>query len=154
MVRENPEFFNEALQLAISDNLPYSWRAAWLLWSCMEENDIRIKNYVTEIINILPNRQDNQKRELLKVLLMMELEDDDESQLFDLCVSLWENTDKKPSIRHKAILVIGKTAEKYPELIPEVSLLLQDHYLESLSPGVKRAIMKLMKKLDNSLMRD
>lgn len=147
MVRQNPDFFNEAVQLAISDKLPYSWRAAWLLWSCMEDNDIRVKKYIPEIIRILPGRPDNQKRELLKILLMMELEDDDESRLFDLCVSIWENTDKKPSIRHKAILVIVKTAEKYPELIPEVSLLMQDHYQESLSPGVKRSIRKMITKL-------
>jgi hypothetical protein len=29
----HPEYFEEAITLAISDKQPYSWRAAWLLWS-------------------------------------------------------------------------------------------------------------------------
>ena len=39
-IASHPEDFKEATKLAISNKQPYSWRAAWLLWSCMEENDI------------------------------------------------------------------------------------------------------------------
>jgi hypothetical protein len=31
----HPEDFEEVVKLAIADKQPYSWRAAWLLWSCM-----------------------------------------------------------------------------------------------------------------------
>lgn len=37
------ECFEEAVELALSDKQPYSWRAAFLLWSVIEENDKRIK---------------------------------------------------------------------------------------------------------------
>ena len=46
----HPEYFEEAIELAISDKQSYSWRAAWLLWSCMEENDSRIQGYIKKII--------------------------------------------------------------------------------------------------------
>ncbi|PKL87698.1 MAG: hypothetical protein CVV23_13845, partial [Ignavibacteriae bacterium HGW-Ignavibacteriae-2] len=41
-LKSNPQYFDEAIKLAISDNQPFAWRSAWLLWSCMEDNDQRI----------------------------------------------------------------------------------------------------------------
>ena len=38
-MENHPEAFDEAIQLTVSDKQPYSWRAAWLLLSCIEEND-------------------------------------------------------------------------------------------------------------------
>ena len=46
----HPEDFKEAIKLAITDKQPYSWRSAWLLWSCMEENDLRVQPYIPKII--------------------------------------------------------------------------------------------------------
>ena len=36
-LKSHPEYFEEAIQLAISDKQPYSWRVSFLLWDCMEE---------------------------------------------------------------------------------------------------------------------
>lgn len=44
-LKTHPEDFREAIKLAISDKQPYSWRASWLLWSCMDKNDLRIRKY-------------------------------------------------------------------------------------------------------------
>ncbi len=78
----------------------------------------------------------------------MELNDDQEGQLFDICMNLWEQTEKVPSIRYTAIKFILKCAKKHPELENEISFLFQDHYLQSLSPGIKHSINKMMNKLN------
>ena len=70
-INSHPEDFDEAIQLAIADKQPYSWRASWLLWSCMNYNDQRIRSYVDQIINTLPTKGDDQKRELLLILQRM-----------------------------------------------------------------------------------
>jgi hypothetical protein len=41
-----------------------------------------------------------------------------------------------------------KIAKKHPELAKEISFLTEDHYLESLSPGAKNSVSKLMKELN------
>ena len=87
-MKYHPEDFNEAIKLAISDKQPYSWRAAWLLWSCMDKNDQRIHGYVKKIIDTLPTKSDDQLRELLIILQRMEFNDDYEGKLFDICVCL------------------------------------------------------------------
>ena len=141
----HPEDFEEAINLAISNKQPYSWRAARLLWSCMEENDQRIQGYIRNIINTLTTKNDDHQRELLKILLQMELNEEYEGFLFNVCVTVWEKINKKPSVRLTAFKVIVKIAKKYPDLSHEIIFLTQNQYLDSLSPTVKRSISRMIK---------
>ena len=143
----HPEDFEEAIQLAISDKQPYAWRAAWLLWSCMDKNDRRIQGYVKNIINTLTSKDDDHQRELFKILLQMELNEANESYLYDICVKVWEKINKKPSVRFIAFKFMVKIAKKYPDLYHEITFLTQNQYLESLSPAARRSISKIVKKL-------
>lgn len=147
-MKAHPEDFEEAIHLAISDKQPYSWRAAWLLWSCMEDNDTRIQGYIDNIIKALPTKNDDHQRELIKILRQMELNEEQESSLFDVCVSVWEKVNKKPSVRFNAFRFIVKMAKKYPDLSNEVKFLTQDQYLEFLSAAAKKSISKRIKEFN------
>lgn len=142
---EHPEDFEEAVQLAVSDKQPYSWRAAWLLWSCMEKDDDRIRPHIDTILDVMPTMKDGQQRELIKILCNMELDELHEGRLFSFCMDLWEQIHKKPSVRWNAFMYILKMAGKYPELMNEVALLTQEQYMETLSPGVRHSLSRLMK---------
>ena len=144
-LKSHPEYFEEAVQLAISNKQPYSWRSAFLLSACIEENDIRIQKHIKTIVNCIPEKKDGHQRELLKILYKMKISEKYEGRVFDICMNLWEQINKSPSIRITAFNFIVKISEKYPELLNEISFLTQDHYLESLSPGIKRSIERTMK---------
>jgi len=140
----HPDAFKEAIELAVSDKQPYSWRAAWLLWSCMVENDQRIQSSIGKIMNAITTKKDDHQRELIKMLLHMELNEKHEGFLFNLCISIWEKISKKPSVRYTAFKFIVKMAKKYPELADEIKLLLQNQYLDPLSPAAKKSIDKML----------
>ena len=144
----HPEYFDEVVELALSDKQPYSWRAAFVLWSVIEENDKRIKKHINKIVKAVKDKNDGHQRELLKILLMMQLDDKYEGILFDICMNVWEQIDKSPSVRVNALKMIIKIAEKHPELKKEISFLAQDHFLESLSPGAKHSVTKLVSKIN------
>ena len=143
-LKSHPEDFEEAIKLAISDKQPYSWRAAWLLWSYMDKNDLRLQSYLKKIIDVLPTKSDDQLRELLLILQRMELDDDYEGELFNTCVNVWEKIGKKPSVRYNAFKLIVKIAKKHPDLSNEIILLTQTHYIDSLSDTVKKSIFKMI----------
>ena len=143
-LKSHPEYFNEAIELAISDKQPFSWRAAFLLWSCMEENDKRIQKYIKSIVNCIQDKKDGHQRELLKILYKMEIDEKYEGQIFDICIKLWEQISKDPSVRITALKFIIKISKKHQELLEEIIFLTQDQYLETLSPGVKRSIEKML----------
>ncbi|OGU34750.1 MAG: hypothetical protein A2068_05325 [Ignavibacteria bacterium GWB2_35_6b] len=146
-LKSHPEYFDEAIQLAVSDKQPYSWRAAYLLWGCMDNNDSRIRNYISLILNSIKDKKDGHQRELLKILYKMEISKKYEGKIFDICFNLWEQLNKDPSVRMTAFKFIIKIVKKHPELMEEIIFLTQDHYLETLSPGVKHSIEKLMKEV-------
>lgn len=143
-LESHPEDFEEAINLAISDKQPYAWRSASLLWSCMEENDKRIRKYLVKIINYLPKCKDGHQRELLKIMFNMHLNEKYECILFDFCMTVWERINSNPSVRHTAFRFIIKMAKKHPDLFQDIGFLTQDHYLATLSPGVKNSIFKMI----------
>jgi len=143
-IASHQDEFPELIKLSISDKKPYSWRAAWLLWSCMDNNDKRIRRHIKMIIDILPNRQDSQQRELFMVLQRMELDSKYEGRLFDSCTKIWENINKNPSLRFHAFKIMVAISKKYPDLSSEIELLTDAYYTENLTDNVKKSIFKLM----------
>jgi len=145
-LNSNPRDFAKARKLAISNKQPYSQKAAWLLWSCMKENDQRIKKYINQIIKFLSNANDSQLRELLIVLGKMDI-DDDEGKLFDISVETWKKVEKKPSVRYAAFKIMIKMAEKYPDLFHEIQILTNKQYTDTLSVAARNSIRKRIDKI-------
>jgi len=146
----HPEDFEEAVQLAIADKQPYSWRAAWLLWSIMEVNDQRIQGYVEDIIGTISNRNDDHERELFKILYQMDLDEENEGVLFNVCLNVWKKINKKPSVRCNAFKILVKVAQKHPDLAREFVFITQNQYMNSLSSTVKKSISKMIKEFNQN----
>lgn len=140
----HPEEFEGLVELTLDYRHRCSWRASWLLWSCMEWNDPRIGKYQEVIIGNLLKVADNQQRELLQVILRMEIANDLQGRLFDICTKIWKATDKKPSVRHSSFRVLSKIAHDHEGLQNELKILSEDEYLETLSSTVRKSINKLL----------
>ncbi len=147
---EHPECFDEAMHIALSLEQPFGWRAAWMIGGYMQKNDPRITSYIPRIIDVLPDLEDGHQRELIKILLKMDMEEEQESRLYDYSTTLWEQVQKKPSVRHFAFRCMVRFAEKYPELNHEILVLAQPHYVNSLSPGIRNSVLKSIRKIEES----
>ena len=146
-MKANPDSFEEAIRLSVIDKQPFSWRAAWVLFSYIDRNDIRMRPHLKEIIEVLPLRPDNQQRDLLMILQKMELDDDFAGKLLDICIEIWEKIGKQPSLRFNALKMIIKIAKSNPELKDEIKYLTEPFYLTDLSEGVKRSVQKMIKNI-------
>lgn len=146
-MKAHPENFEEVIQLAVSDKQPYAWRAAWLLWSCMEMNDPRVLDYQQDIIDCLKSSRENQQRELLNVILKLDIQEELEGLLFNACISIWEKLSNQPSVRLKALKTMIRIVRKHPELSQEIDFLTQSHYLESLPPASQKSVYVMIKSI-------
>ena len=146
-MREQPGAFGEALQLAASDHPRFGWRAAWMVESCMTDNDRRVRAAIPALIAALQGAGDGHQRELLKILLRMELGDEAEGRLFAACMEVWEDPDKKPGTRGTAMELMLNLAEKYPDLKGELGVITQEPYLRSLSPGIRRVLKRRIRQV-------
>ena len=124
----------------------YAWRAAWLLRDALHQDD-DYTSFIARSLSILPQLNDGHQREILKIIEKLELDEQSEGPLFDVCMGIWESPGKSPSVRMSAFLFILETVKKYPELKTELEHLTQAHYMETLSPGVKRVLEKRIRLL-------
>ncbi|RFC54029.1 hypothetical protein [Brumimicrobium aurantiacum] len=143
----NPQDFNELVELAITNKQPYSWRAAWLLWSCMKKNDEMVAPHIGRLIKGLDSFKDGHQRNLINILLKMDIPEDYEGQLFDICVNLWMQIEKQSSVRIKAFEVMVSLAKTYPELQHEIKALASDEYIDALSGGIRKSCLRLLGEL-------
>ncbi len=140
----HPEMYGHAAELALENRQPFAWRAAWLLGSITGENDPRIKEYLPGIISCISGKRDGHKRELLRILLLMDLDQEQEGRVFDICMDVWEKLSAAPSVRYTALRMIFRIARKYPELFNDIAFITQEHYLETLSPGIRNAVLRML----------
>ncbi len=144
---EHPEIFDEAISLSLSDNKPLAWRAAWAIGGTFPENRDQLSPYIDDILEKLPFLEDGHQREFIKLLIQCNLTEDQQGFLFDSCVTIWEQVRKKPSVRYFAFQVMVSFTEKYPELTHEVLSLTQPQHINTLSPGVRKGVLKLINSL-------
>jgi len=144
MLRENSAVFDEAIQLALQSDERIAWRAAWVLFHAMEDYDPRLQPHLAAFVSALRGKRDGHQREMLKIIERLKPDDDLEGELFDICMSIWENQGKSPSARITSFRIMYSIAKKYPELLQELNYLLQEHYTESLSPGIRNSLKKML----------
>ncbi len=144
-VEAHPDCFTEAIHLVLTDKKPFSWRAAWLIGTCMQQNDQRISIHAKELVQILPQKSEGEQREVLKILYRVNPGEAIEGMLFDACVTLWENLNKLPSVRFNALKQICKITLQYPDMQGELAALTQSHYLAKLSLPFKKSVAQLLK---------
>ena len=139
------ELYEYAIELAISDKKTYSWRAAWLLWSCLEQDNKLLYDAQYRIIIAIPSKKDGHQRELLKLLSLIQIEDDYLGLLFDTCLAIWKDISKSPSTRYTAFRMMIQISKKYPDLQNELVCVARENYIEALSPGIKNSIKRMIK---------
>ncbi|MEH0158330.1 hypothetical protein V6R21_30015 [Limibacter armeniacum] len=137
--------FVDAIKVAVTDEQPLAWRATWLIGHCMNTNDSRVEPFKDKIIDTIPFRPDGHQRELLKLLQKIDLNEEQETKLLDICIAIWEKVGKSASVRITAFKFIATIAQKYPELKNEIEFMTQSHYTDPLSAGIKRQFEKLVK---------
>lgn len=138
----HPELFQDLISLAVGSDR-FSPRAAWLLSNCVDEGGKGFASRKREILRSIEGKSGGHQRDLVRVLSKLDSDDEEEGLLFDQCVALWSDPGNMPSVRHVSMRTLLQITEKYPELYNEVKILLKDKYLDSLSAGVRRSILRM-----------
>ena len=147
-IKTHPEVLPRVLVLAASDKVPAGWRACWMLNHYLGNDDPRARPYISNLIAAIPGKIDGHQRELIKLISKMKLYDEQEGAMFDQCMNVWESVKKIPSTRLMAFRFIMSVLQKYPELINEVNYIAQDHYLDSLSPAIRKSVSRQLEILE------
>lgn len=144
----HPEAFEELVEMALSEDPECAWRAAWLLWSCITENDPRLIGRIKDFVDVLPQKSGPQQREYLILLAKMDIEPELAGKVFEHCVQIWINPTLQASQRYNAFKLMSVVAKNYPELKTELQLMVEDDFFTGLTENVRKSVFRMMKGLE------
>ena len=119
-----------------------SWIHAWQINHTKKTELNKLEGQIKNIILAIDGKNDGHQRELLKVLLKLNLTDDQLSLLWDICLRIWLDIQKQSSVRISAYKILVNTAKKYKPLSDELIRLTEDKHVSSLSNGIKNSTYK------------
>ena len=119
-----------------------SWIHAWQINHVKKKELIKIQKQADKIISAIDGKNDGHQRELLKVLLKLNLTDDQLSLLWDICLRIWLDIQKQSSVRISAYKILVNAAKKFKPLSDELVRLTEEKHITSLSNGIRNSTYK------------
>ncbi len=148
-IGNNPDFFQQMLDIALKDSGTLSMRAARVVNLVSVNHPHLIRPHISSFIPSLSEfKTDGLKRELAKTIWQRSLDIDEESMgiLVDTCFFWLKDPYEKVAIKVYAMEIIYKISQLYPEIKNELISTVENMMPRS-SFGIKSRGRKLLKKL-------
>ncbi|RYY65389.1 MAG: hypothetical protein EOO13_17280 [Chitinophagaceae bacterium] len=120
-------------------------RAAWPVSYCVEAHPFLIEPHFERLVKKLqePNIHDAVKRNTVRLLQHVNIPEIWEGAVMDTCFRFVESPVEAVAIKAFSLTVLGKLAKKYPEIIPELKMIIEDQ-LPSQTAAFKSRAGKLL----------
>lgn len=146
-VGNNQQRFNELMSITLKRNDRLSWRAAWAIVGSFEKYpELIIPHIKTICREFLTETNTSILRNYTKILMGIDIPEDFESEIFDRCENVIMSSTQSIAVRANCMTIAYNISQKYPELKPELKLIIEDS-LEGGSAGIKNRGGKLVAKL-------
>lgn len=126
-IGSNQQRFNELFYLFLNDESRVTQRAAWPLSFSAIAHPALMKNNFEKLIKNLhhPNLHDAIKRNTVKLLQQIEIPEECEGDVMNICFQYVESPTEAVAIKAFSLTILGKLAKKFPEILPEIKLLIE-----------------------------
>ena len=123
-------------------------RSAWAVRYVGENAPELVMPWMPRMAALLrqPGIHDAVKRNVLVVFEALDVPDNLQDELADLCFGYLANPNEAIAIHCAAMSILEKICRKVPELKPELRLLIEEH-LEERSAGFRSRARKILKKI-------
>ncbi len=141
--------FDELFGLFLNDEYRVVQRAAWPVGYCVIAHPAFISKHWKGLITNLkkPGLHDSVKRNSIRLLQDLEIPVKYHGEIMDTCFKFLEAPAEALAIKVFSMSVLGNLAKPYPEIIPELKILIEDQ-LPQQTAGFKSRAKKILKQLD------
>ena len=150
-VGNDPSRFDELFELFLHDEYRVTQRAAWPMSYCAIAHPSLMKKNIGKLVKNLqkPNIHDSIKRNTLRFLQVIDIPSKYEGTIMNTCFQYIENPKEAVAIKAFSLSILGRLAKKYPEIIPEIKLLIEEQAPVQTAAFTSRA-KKVLKDLNNA----
>jgi hypothetical protein len=127
-VGANQQRFDELFYLFLDDEYRVVQRAAWPVSYCVIAHPNFICKHWGSLIKNLqkPNLHNAVKRNSIRLLQDIAIPKKYQGQIMNICFSYVENPLEAVAVKAFSLTVLGNLAKQYPEIIPEIKLLIEE----------------------------
>ena len=139
--------FNKLFHLFLNGEYRVTQRAAWPMSYCVIAHPGLMKNNFKKLIDNLnkPNLHDAIKRNTVRLLQSVEIPKKYEGAVMDICFKYVASPGEAVAVKAFALTILGNLSKKYPEIIPEIKLLIEDqlpHQTAAFSVKAKKLLQQ------------
>ncbi len=146
-VGSNQARFDALLRLFLDDEYRVVQRAAWPLSYCVIQHPLLIKKHFGPLLRNLrkPGIHDAVKRNTLRLLQAVDIPKRYQGPVMDSCFTYIATPAEPVAIKAFSLTVLGNLAAQYPDIIPEIKLLIEENYARETAAFKSRARQVLKK---------
>jgi hypothetical protein len=148
-VGDSKQRFNELFNLFLNDEYRITQRAAWPVSYCVEAHPEFIKGNFSKLLKNLkrPNLHGAIKRNSIRLLQHVSIPKKYQGQVMHVCFEYLESPTEAVAIKAFSLTVLGSLAKQYPEILPEIKLLIEDQ-LPHQTPAFKSSAKVFLKQVE------
>lgn len=130
--------FDQLIHLLLTDEYRVAQRAAMPLTYCVDLHPQLIQKHISRIVRLMqqPGIHTAVKRNILRILQTIELPEQIHGELMDACFHYMESMNEPAAVKAFSITILHRLSSIYPEIIPEIKLILEDRW-EHETPAFK-----------------
>lgn len=126
-VLDQPDIMIPLVKLAVSDEKPSSWRAAWAMNHIAKRNKDLVKPFIPDILAGFPGvSHENQKGSLIRILSYFEPLQEDYGAIVDECLNILNKPTKRPFVKSYSMDFLKNISDAEPELKREIALAIEE----------------------------
>jgi len=148
-VGNSQQRFDDLFQLFLNDEYRVVQRAAWpMSYAAIAHPTLIEKNFEALVKKLKqPGQHDSVKRNGIRLLENIAIPEQWQGDIMNICFDFLNRPGEAVAIKAFSISVLGKMALEYPEIIPELKLVIEDQ-LPTQSAAFKSRAKKLFRELD------
>lgn len=127
-VGNSQQRFDELFHLFLTGEYRVTQRAAWPISYCVEIHPAFIKKNFAKLISNLqrPNRHNAVKRNTVRLLQYVDIPKKLQGRVMDICFGYVASPGEAVAVKAFSLTVLGNLAKLYPDIIPEIKLLIEE----------------------------
>jgi len=127
-VGSDKEKFNELFNLFLYGEYRVTQRAAWPLSYCVIAYPHLMDHKYEQLLSNLkkPHLHGSIKRNTVRLLQCVDIPKKNEGTVMEICFKYLESPHEAVAIKAFSLTVLEKLAKKYPEIVPEIKLIIEE----------------------------
>lgn len=153
-ISNNREYFELLMSIALYDQKPKSWRAAYLADRIHDNCPELLKPFLPSVIAQLKvEKNTSKKRHFLKLISMNNIREEYFGFLVDYCLQALTSAKEPPAVRVHAMQILYNISEIETDLKPEILAVIEHEMEYHATAGILSRGSKLAKKLRQQISR-